>query len=347
MKLFNIAVNKSKCSQGFSDNFGESVSVYPNWGVDVSFTRGKPIAIKEIGSFVNFLRKRDIKEFSIKRSFALGDVLMLCPVYHYLKDIGFEPRLFIKDKYAGLMRLLGTNAYSIDDMDSIIDNPGYGIILDGTLELDHVRKNLQKFSRVQLYFSALGIYDFPEEVRWDCDLSKFPEIETKFDDYVVFQSKGSTGAKTLPNDTSIHIVKRLNEEGINVVYIGDKRGGMGKQVDMEKTDLAHFRYSAKGLFSLIGKAKCVISMDSAPLWISHFTKTPLMTILGPTSSKVRLNHHPLNPDGVEYLQLNERIDCDCCFEKAKACNWNYTCLKLDKERLFKMIYEKIKRFWND
>jgi len=345
MKLFQMAINKSNGGQSFSDNFGETVSVPPNWAVDVSFTRGKPLAMRDIDSFIKHLRKKNIKKFYIKRSFAFGDILMLVPVVNYLRELGFEPCVFVKWKYVDVMNLLGMKAYELDGIESFFETPGdYGILLDGTLELDHVRPKLQKASRVGLYFSALGIYDFPKEVRWDCDLGKFPGVETKFKKYVVFQSKGSTGAKTLPSETAIHIIKRLNEEGINVVFIGDKVGGMSQNVNMKRTDLAHFRYSAEEIFTVIGKAQCVISMDSAPLWISHFTKTPLIAILGPTSSKVRLNYHPLLPDGVENLQLNEDVGCDCCFEKAEACNWKYTCLQLDKEKFFKRIYNKIGRF---
>ena len=41
-------------------------------------------------------------------------------------------------------------------------------------------------------------------------------------------------------------------------------------------------------FSTIAKAKCLITMDSSPLWISHFTRTPVVVLFGPTRDSERL-----------------------------------------------------------
>jgi len=192
--------------------------------------------------------------------------------------------------------------------------------LDGILEQDHFRAELSEMHRCDIYAEALGMKKI-KKLDWSMDLKKLPEVEIK-SDYVVLQYQGSTKMKQLPVSTGNWIIKALERMGILVIQISEDK-----------------RKSIKELFAVIKGAKCLIAMDSSPLWISHFTQTPVIGLFGPTRPSERIVYHPLYPERAVGIRLNNHLNppCESCFEQTRRCNNRMDCLKLDMKQIFGLI----------
>lgn len=340
--LFNLAVNTSGISQGYYDKFGDSVVVPANFATDFRFISFSPSGkIRRIGSFAVFLRRRGIKRFGILRTFALGDLLLLVPVVRHLREVGFDPYLITRKGYVGILDRLGIGAKDEHNFFNS-QNGDYGIKLDGTVERDHIQKAFQKFHRSEIYFQAIGLNEWPKELDWSCELEKFPEIE-RDDKYVVIQGKGSTKHKSLPDRTITALLDAINEEGIRAIYIGQNARLNLKHPEM--TELAFWKYKLPQLVSVIAGARCLVCMDSSPFWLSHFTKTPVVGLFGPTDPVVRVKYHPLNPDGCIGLELNDLVGCKHCFEAARRCKGRFSCLNVASAKVVQLAMSHIRRFW--
>lgn len=344
-EVFNYAVNISGVNQGFYDRFGDVHWVPAYCAVDRSqFVGNYNRVLRDVGSFLDELSARNVREFYIRRTFATGDVLMLVPLIRHLRCLGYDPFLMTKARYLDVLRLLGVRSFPYER--SLGANVGgYGIWLDGTVEQDHVRPRLQKFHRIEIYSQALGLKKLPKELDWSCNTGRFPIPQSEFyeEPYVVFQGGGSTFRKRLPAQTVLALIKRLNNEGVKILYIGDPI--QLKSVDRRMTKLQFYAESLPELFSWIAKARCLITMDSGPLWISHFTQTPVVAIFGPTRPETRVTFHPLYPERVKVLRLNREINCPACHEHSVRCKDNITCLKLDPKKLFALLKPMVMQFW--
>jgi len=220
---------------------------------------------------------------------------------------------------------------------------GLGIILDYLVERDHVSRALQQIHRVRIIFEALGL-EMPETLDWSMDLGELPALDTGFgrDDFVVFQPKGSGKKKSLDDYTIKYIIDKFQNSTMNVVVIGE---GVERLVSSSQSVAIRGRQlPLPSLFSLIAKAKALVCMDSAPLWISHFTKTPVVALLGPSRPSERLTLHPLYPEGAVAVRLNEALGCESCFEMAKECEGRIDCLHIPKEQIWEGIRGKLMKF---
>jgi ADP-heptose:LPS heptosyltransferase len=139
------------------------------------------------------------------------------------------------------------------------------------------------------------------------------------------------------------IIHFLNLEEVNTVYIGGK---MELEGDPEFTDFRFMNQTIPELFSIIHGARMVISMDSSPRWVSHFTRTPLTAVLGPSRPEERLSLHPLLKTDVTALRLNEWIKCKPCFERAVDCNNKVTCFtRVKPEKVYEELRPSIMKYW--
>jgi len=147
--------------------------------------------------------------------------------------------------------------------------------------------------------------------------------------YIALQTTGANSRKRLSFNTKNFMVKAFKKAGIPVVIIGE-----GNMMPLGQ------------LFAVIAGAKCLVTMDSGPLWISHFTKTPVIAIFGPTRPAERLTYHPLWPEKAIGIRLNEKMDppCESCFENMKKCNGRVDCLKISGEQLYDLIHPYAIRF---
>lgn len=344
-KLFDFRANYSDTILGFSSRFSpsQSINIAPNCAVDVSSIQsGANLSrLTPIEDFRSEILKKQFHSIYLQRTFSLGDVLLLIPIVRYLQkqfpNISFTVRTI--NKFFGLLRPMDVPVLSISGIGEMDGALRWD--LDWTVEKEHTNPRAQKVPRPNIYMKALTM---PEakwgELNWDCDMSRFPKME--FDgDYIAFQGMGNAEIRGLPIRTIQYIIRRLNKQGIKVVYLGRP---LTLKVDEKMTRLQFMKSTLPELFGWIGGAKAVISMDSSPLWISYFTKTPLIAILNATWPEKRIELHPLRPNRAVAISTAREIDCCPCFELAKKCNHKFYCRKIHPKKLWGIMEPYIIEF---
>jgi hypothetical protein len=334
LECFRFVENKSDMVQVVLTGGMEPIRMNPREIADISQAASVPSVFERIPNVISHLLDRGANtKVTLWRTYAAGDVLMLVPVVKYLEErYGLDVSMKTWDPFGETVSLLGVR---------VVNRPvGLTVCLDGVVEHDHALKECQKYHRVELYLRALGMEGGfePRDLNWDCNLANFG-YQVVDGDYIVFQGAGSTRNKSL-RPAAISEALRILSARYKVAYIGSEK-------DIERIDgvfYTGYRYSFVQLFNIIGLAKCLVCMDSAPLWISHFTKTPVIAVLGPTPARNRISFHPLYEEGAKAVQLNDALGCQSCFERAAACNSKYRCLDVSGEELCGRIGGYVEEF---
>ncbi len=341
-EMFKLAINKTGLGQIYKCRMnGSTVRVEPEGVIDTSLFNSSS-GLKPIENFLGEMDKLNKSKFFLYRSFSLGDVLTLVPVYRMLLNRGYEPYIRTKRTYLNLLDRMNVNA---EDERHARENAG--IYLDYVVEKDHYHPKLQKMHRTEIYARAIGLPFKPKELDWSIDLSRFPEHSWEGKPYIIFQGRGAVDRRALQNDVINDLVLLMNMEDINVIYIGEPNEELLKMRGYEnRTKFMFMEGSIADLFSWIAGAKAVISMDSAPLHVSYFTNTPVIAVLGPGRPEERLGLHPQYPDGAVGIRLNEELGCESCFENPVECSNKYSCIKdIKAERLYELMRPKLLEFW--
>jgi len=316
--------NESSVTQVFYAG-REPFEVLPGFFFFLISSIGIPKVFKDYKSPIStdIIKKADT--IVIKRLGALGDVLMLAPVVNQIKDeYDKKVKLIIGESYfnSRFVQIL-----SDDTFDEIIPYLKFnglksnevGVDFTGVMELDHNLPEWKYIPRVDIYRKLLGL-DTSIPAVWR--KNPFPWQDKKF---IVFNSGGSWEIKTIPLDTALFIVDGLIANGYEVIQNRDEKG---------------LRLEVEDMVGYLLRAKCLITTDSAPLWMSHFTETPVCFIHGPSRAEERLAHHPLKPEGVCDIDLAAMINCQPCFEDMEACRGAVDCFKkIDKNKLLDLILE--------
>lgn len=307
---------------------------------------GDPIELPHncaaIGSKEKFKHLRSIEEIQncrslidkfnkifIVRTYALGDILMAIPVGYELKERYPDKEFYFctSSGFAGgvLPRLM-ENAYTrIIDRGILAsrlekDSDSVGIILDGVVELDHQGGEESSLHRVDIYRKFIGLPTIGKSPIW----STKPRYAGTHG--VVFSSGGSNSLKQLPPDTANYVVKQLERRFNKIVHINHNK-----------------LISAENFIETIRDARVLITMDSAALWVAHFTATPVVLILGPTREAERLSYHPLYPDGATSFSLSGEIGCEPCLHSRKTCGGSVNCMRHDKHRVWELVEQGIEK----
>lgn len=332
-----LAINNTRLIQGFYTQSTTLLTAYPDQVVNVGDACSTPVQLEPVANFIDLVKKRKEKGFYIQRTFALGDTLMAVPPVRYCQKLGWDVRLRAHPDFLSILDRLNIPTESCRERPQ-----GLGISTDFLLERDVGDPYWGKFHRVDIYLMALGLeVPHPWDPDWSCDLQKFPPNPVE-GTYVVFQGMGSNKRKWLEKETILKILKSLNDNGIKVIYIGEPRF---LSYDHPLTTLTERKFSKLELFPVIAGAKCLLTMDSGPLWISHFTVTPTVLILGPAHGDQRISYHPLYPEGAIAIQTNEWIGCKTCADGPRQCKGDITCLRSNPDRLVLEVTNYVKRFW--
>jgi len=320
MSLFDLRINNTGIGQIMSCRMnGSTVRVEPEGVIDTSLFNSSS-GLKPIENFLGEMDKLNKSKFFLYRSFSLGDVLTLVPVYDRM-NVNAEDERHARE-----------NA---------------GIYLDYVVEKDHYHPKLQKMHRTEIYSRAIGLPFKPKELDWNIDLSRFPEHSWEGKPYIIFQGRGAVDRRALQNDVIQELIWLMNLENIRVIYIGEQTTELSKMKGIEdRTKFLFMEGDIADLFSWIAGAKAVVSMDSAPIHVSYFTNTPVIAVLGPGRPQERLSLHPMYPEGAVGIRLNEEIGCESCFEQALQCNRKFSCIKdIKAERLYELMRKKLLEFW--
>jgi len=332
--MFTMGYNPTFTGQTFYDKRGNPLRVPSHYATDLSLFSRPPALLKPIKNFLCEIGDGVAeRRFDVQRSFSLGDILMLVPVVRELERLGYDVHYQADARYAPLLQLLGIKTANIDRSNV------YAALLDWTVERDHLELPLRGMHRCEIFARSIGLTQMPEHWNWDCSLSKFPELKDNWadeGDYIVFQGGGAAQQRGLIAETIQWLLEAFTVEDIRVLYVGEPLPAL--VVDKKLVHLQFMNSTLQELFSWIGRARCVVTMDSSPLWVSHFTKTPVIAVLGPSRSAQRIGEHPLYPEGAVAIELNRELECEPCFEVAEKCDRRFDCLKkIDPERLYELI----------
>lgn len=292
-------------------------------------------AFIEVENFWGTMSSKDTVH--IDRNRAMGDLLMLRAILKPLMsktDCNWSMEEVKAEWQYMFVGLIDFHKYWEIYHGKSVENVYY-LFLNGVLEQDHC--NVQSLSRLDLYCRALGIQtelDFADN--FIEELQDYPSWGVQ--PYIVVQGGGSGKVKTLSQTCFELLLERLLKTFPDHYIMVIDRGVQGIQ---DRRLKFYYRLNLLLFWDMLRGAAFLVSQDSAPLWISHYTKTPVLGIFGATLNSVRLNHHPLYPKETWALQLNDMLKCPPCNERAESCEYLYKCMGYESSAVF------LKKFVNN
>lgn len=285
----------------------------PSFGTDgLDFRKVKNV-LKEI---------EQAETIILQRTFGLGDVLMLLPVVRELKGLFPDKKFLIatvESEFRGQMIDLLDEGF-VDNVieQTVVERRNYdiGAYFDWYLERDHATPGFMEMHRIDLYRRFFGLPEGQIPV-WS------EELERGSDSYIIIHEGGNRDVKSLPRETFKYLVESLS-----------------KSYDVKPLS-REARIPADEFISLILDASCLVTMDSSPLWVAHFTRTPVVAVLGASRPEERIIYHPLYPEGATAIKLNELINCPPCRECMGRCGGTAKCMQAPKEKVFELVSKAI------
>jgi len=309
--------------QVFYNENREPIEVPPHFIVDIQPSPPSIPNVHRIDKITPYLKPN--LTYVIVRSYALGDILMLIPVMREFKDkySGSKVVLVTSGRFMTsiILRELSGDVFNAISY-RIYTNPKHydvGIILNDILERDHQDPKYSVKHRVDIYREFLGLKSGELPVWNEEEISPGKHG-------VVFCSAGNTRKKALEDETASYIEKKLVSRFNKVCHINHNQ-----------------HIPEQELLDKIRQARAVITMDTAPLWIAHFYRTPVVFLSGPTRGKERLCYHPLFPDGVSEVSMSEMVGCTPCFEKADTCHMNIDCMRVPKAKVWEAVNSALEK----
>lgn len=279
---------------------GYRAVVPPRYGVTDRAARqfdDHPAGTVDMTRFRDFktaCRHRSDGRAVLHRSSALGDILMMMALAQTQQDCCCS---FDRNRFAEL------NAVYHPDL-----RGRTGLILDGEVEQDHRDSPAAPPHRVDMMAAAAGFQI--KTVDWTLPFDVPKRDVPRFD--VLVQAGGSTPVKRLNPGVLQPALLRLVDSGLSVGLVGsDASGSWSHRLDdlRGRTDLWD-------LWNLVARAAVVITQDSGVLWISHFTRTPVVLLCGPTHAESRLCRHPA---ATAWVDLAALVGCRPCGETQARC----------------------------
>lgn len=313
-------ISEHKVPQIFYNTYREPIEVLHKFLVCKTII---PNGLTDVKNHTTLLSKAET--IVVRRATALGDLLIVSAVVQKVKKRNQKFILVCQRRHleSGILQKLNVWDWliSLENIYTIPSNKyDVGIDLDSVFEQDHYSPKWQIVPRVKIAMDCFGLKENPDWV--------FDGVFTKSNE-VVIQTSGSFPHKELPRGTINQLIDKINQLGFTPIEIG--RDNKLPGVDY---------------FNIIGSAFAVITMDSSPLWISHFTKTRTILILGPTGKEQRLLKHPLEPEYAKAIELSYLVGCKPCFEMFGGCRGEFDCLKIDSKIIVDRVGE-ILEGWRD
>ena len=337
---------KSKVIEVFYRFDGEPVVLYPRFCVDQSeLSASMASCLKEGISLSKQLKQKPDSVVCFWRTYGLGDILLLTPVFNWLKEVHpfCQIYLVVAAGFLDLFRywdvVTVVHNYNIPNIEYDV-----GYYLDGIVEKDHKRNENRYKHRLDLYCEFLGIPVLKEpifslpygegEKNWAEEIVGILRKIGK--PIVVMQAFGSREVKRFSFGKVVKIVEELVKI-CSLILVHDTR------VDFERIGMINLTgmTSVHELVALVDSVDAVVTMDSGILWMAHCTQTPVIALLGPTREQERLKYHR------NYIVVNlaEMVGCEPCFERMVKCGGMISCMKKSNDnQIVKEIASGIKRF---
>lgn len=263
----------------------------------------------------------------ILRGRALGDILMLRSLFPYIQDT-FDIPIAVETS--------GLNWWIQDYREYPYLGKGmpcYSVNLDATVEADHSFTRYSKMHRIDIFAEVLGLDVKPSDLKFELFEQDFVYMPTQ-KPYIVIQGSGSGAMKSLSPVMLGHAIDCVAQ-----AFPKHKLFVIGNGVETNKAENLSGKMPDAEFYSTIKNAKLLISFDSGPLWISHYSKTPVIAILGSVPLETRMIYHPLYKRGkAECLEMFKLIKCKQCNEQAFDCGGKYLCLSQVNVEVFKKVF---------
>jgi hypothetical protein len=317
----DVHYNGSGIPQVFYNYFRDPVVLPPRYAYSFENLREVPKNFTRYSSLRPLIE--NAKKILFVRNYALGDTLMLLPVLREIKETYPDKKIYLATNFdlannyyikrfsKGIVEQLFTNYEDVSGYD-------LGVFLDYVVERDTHIKEYSVKHRVDIFRECLCLPTGTLPV-WNTEPT-WVGLHG-----VVLCSGGSNPRKQLTTDTANYFVKQIKKRKFRkFLHIRE-----GNPINPPE------------ILEALQNARVVITMDSAPLWLAHYTNTPTVLISGPSRGSERLTYHPLYPDGAKEVSCSKEIGCTPCFESNVECSRGAKCLvSIPKEKLWNMV-EKV------
>lgn len=315
-----VFYNGTKVPQVFFDTRFNSVNLPPRFAFTFDgLSKSQASSLNKhsnIKSLINSASK-----ILFVRNYALGDILMLLPVLREFKNTYPDKKIYFATTYelarnyfirhfaSGIVNRLYDNYQTVEDYD-------LGILLDDVVERDHTIKEYSDKHRVDIFRECLSLPTGHAPV-WNT-----APTWVGFHG-IIFCSGGKKPIKQLSLDTADYFLQQLSRRKFrNLLHV---REGLP------------FPPPEQFLLAL-QNARVLITMDTAPLWMAHYTRTPVVFLSGPTRGAQRISYHPLYPEGAREVSFSQELRCKPCFENNYDCHLVPKCFTaLPKERMWLLV----------
>jgi hypothetical protein len=340
-----MRTNASQNIQVFYRRDGEPVEVFPGFSLDESLITSPGAPCLRAGfSLDEQLRRKPDSSICFCRTYALGDILVLTPIFSSLKDkspdckIYFATAPIYKDifKYWDSVRMVGKESLRNKTYD-------IGFYLDGVVEKDHSGNRFSHMHRLDIYCDSVGwpvpkepIFSLPfsdKEKEWAEGITKAARL--KGNPVAVMQLSGAMWFNHFEPKKTMEIAAGVAEV-CSLVMIHNYR----QDIKIKGVTNLTGRTTFHELAALIDSADVAITMDSGVLWVAHCTKTPIIAMFGHTRAKEKMTHHR----NYHAIDLATMVGCESCFGRQIRCKGKVNCLnKSDTGTIIEEIRRGIKK----
>lgn len=291
-----------------------------------------------------FMRTKPDAAVCLWRTYALGDILVLSPLIHSLKEGYPKCKVLLATadgflslfKYWDLVKTIGKHSVQYESYD-------IGYYLDGVVEKDHAGDAYSYKHRLDICCEFVG-WPVPKEPVFSLPYS---DVERGWAEAVVaahrkegrplvtMQLSGAMWFNGFSLEKTMRIVAKLSK-ACSVIMIHNAK----QDVDVEGVTNLAGQTTFHEAAALIDCSDVAITMDSGALWIAHCTKTPIIAMFGHTRAKEKMAHHR----NYHSIDLAKMVGCESCFGQQTRCKGAVDCLKKsDTDKIVEEIKEGIKR----
>jgi ADP-heptose:LPS heptosyltransferase len=335
--------NTSNVVEMFYRTDGEPIEVHPRFCFEDGALRGRGMAHLPDGPpLAELIEKKNDLSICFWRTFALGDILVLTPIFNWLKEmypacsIYFATVSLYLDlfKYWDAVRSVGKRHVFTIDYD-------VGYYLDGVVEKDHREDRFSYMHRLDINCEFLGIpvpkdpifslpYSEKEKLWAEKTIAEFASPNKPV---MVMQVSGAMWFNSLPLPKVKAIAEGLSEV-CSLILVHNSRGPL----DLPNVLNLAGKTTVHELAAIIDSADVALTMDSGTLWVAHCTKTPIIAMFGHTRAEEKMAHHR----NYHAIDLAKMVGCQSCFGRPAKCNGAADCLtRSDEKQIIKEIRDGI------
>ena len=317
----------------------EPITVYPRFCFDDEVVASAKLPCLADGIRLDeFMRQKPDATVCLWRTYALGDIIVLTPLIHSLKESYPRCKVVLATgdgflslfKYWDLVKTIGENSVQYESYD-------VGYYLDGVVEKDHAGDAHSYKHRLDINCEFVGwpvpkdpIFSLPYsdvEKEWAQRVVATRREEGK--PVAVMQLSGAMWFNRFRLGKTMEIAAELSKV-CSVIMIHNLK----EDVEVKGIINLAGQTTFQELAALIDCADVAITMDSGALWVAHCTKTPIIAMFGHTRAKEKMAHHR----NYHAINLAEMVGCESCFGRQIRCKGTAECLnKSDTERIIQEI----------